>query len=69
MADDLIPICDSCWIPVVKQQEMKAVIGTEEMVAPKWIHTSTRNDVGNPFCGRQFLEDEDIDWVESITEA
>ena len=69
MEDESIPICSHCWIPVVKQAEMKGVIGTEEMIAPKWIHTRTRNDVGNPFCGRQFLEDEDIEWTFAATEA
>jgi hypothetical protein len=62
-------ICKHCWIEVVKQKTMKPVLGTEDDNSPRWVHKTQVNDVGNPFCGRQFLEDDDIESVSSVEEA
>lgn len=62
-----VPICTHCWIPVKKEVDGKPIVGGEQ--APRWVHESPRSATGNPFCGRAFLEDEDIEYVSAVDEA
>ena len=63
-----IQVCIHCWIPVRKESEGNPIVGGSQQPPLRWIHKATRSDTGNPFCGRQFLEDEEVDSVSSVDE-
>lgn len=66
MDDEQIPVCVHCWIEVERPIEGKPLIGQDP---GGWIHKSVRSPTGTQFCGKQRLEEEDIEYVSSVSEA
>lgn len=64
--------CITCWVEVIPMPENIGgrTIGRGEPTTPQFVHKSPRDERGNPNCGKQFLEEGDVDSdVEAVEEA
>lgn len=57
-----VSVCTHCWIPVKERTEGIKTWGKgEEGDERRWMHTATVDWLGNPYCGRNLLTDEELE--------
>jgi hypothetical protein len=67
MAEEIM-VCKYCWIEVRPVAMGRRTVGRGTDHKDEFVHTKQRNDVGIPFCGRQYLTADEIEPATPVTD-